>query len=442
MKKYHLIVIGFGKAGKTIAKQASKHGEKVALIEKSAGMYGGTCINIACIPTKVLVEASREGLAFQEAIARKNAVVSALNQKNFHLLADDENIDVIDGLATFKDDKVIAVTKENGEIETLTADKIVINTGASPFIPEIKGVRESRFVYDSTSMMNREELPEKLVIIGGGYIALEFASFFANFGSKVTVVERAENILTKEDPEIAAQVVKDLSGAGIEFVLSADTQEIKDGEQFTTVVTNKGEFEADAVLVAAGRRPNTQNLGLENTNIQVGKGGEVVVNDFLETDVTGVYATGDVKGGLQFTYISLDDARILQNQWYGKKERSLNNRGNVPYSVFITPVLGRVGYTLDEASKNGYQAVENSLPVSQIPRHKINNDPRGLFKVVVDKESREILGASLYGENAEELINVIKMAMDNHFPFTYLRDNIYTHPTMIESFNDLMNLSL
>ncbi|MET3644451.1 hypothiocyanous acid reductase MerA [Streptococcus gallinaceus] len=442
MKKYHLIVIGFGKAGKTIAKQASKHGEKVALIEKSAGMYGGTCINIACIPTKVLVEASREGLAFQEAIARKNAVVSALNQKNFHLLADDENIDVIDGLATFKDDKVIAVTKENGEIETLTADKIVINTGASPFIPEIKGVRESRFVYDSTSMMNREELPEKLVIIGGGYIALEFASFFANFGSKVTVVERAENILIKEDPEIAAQVVKDLSGAGIEFVLSADTQEIKDGEQFTTVVTNKGEFEADAVLVAAGRRPNTQNLGLENTNIQVGKGGEVVVNDFLETDVTGVYAAGDVKGGLQFTYISLDDARILQDQWYGKKERSLNNRGNVPYSVFITPVLGRVGYTLDEASKNGYQAVENSLPVSQIPRHKINNDPRGLFKVVVDKESREILGASLYGENAEELINVIKMAMDNHLPFTYLRDNIYTHPTMIESFNDLMNLSL
>ncbi|MCP1639255.1 pyruvate/2-oxoglutarate dehydrogenase complex dihydrolipoamide dehydrogenase (E3) component [Streptococcus gallinaceus] len=442
MKKYHLIVIGFGKAGKTIAKQASKHGEKVALIEKSAGMYGGTCINIACIPTKVLVEASREGLAFQEAIARKNAVVSALNQKNFHLLADDENIDVIDGLATFKDDKVIAVTKENGEIETLTADKIVINTGASPFIPEIKGVRESRFVYDSTSMMNREELPEKLVIIGGGYIALEFASFFANFGSKVTVVERAENILTKEDPEIAAQVVKDLSGAGIEFVLSADTQEIKDGEQFTTVVTNKGEFEADAVLVAAGRRPNTQNLGLENTNIQVGKGGEVVVNNFLETDVTGVYAAGDVKGGLQFTYISLDDARILQDQWYGKKERSLNNRGNVPYSVFITPVLGRVGYTLDEALKNGYQAVENSLPVSQIPRHKINNDPRGLFKVVVDKESREILGASLYGENAEELINVIKMAMDNHLPFTYLRDNIYTHPTMIESFNDLMNLSL
>ncbi|MCI5775119.1 MAG: FAD-containing oxidoreductase [Aerococcus sp.] len=437
MKQYDIVVIGFGKAGKTFAKFSAQQGKKVAVIEASKEMYGGTCINIACIPTKTLVEASNEGLSYSDALARKNDVVAALNKKNYHNIADEENVDVIDGVAKFVSNKEIDIALTDGGNETVTADTILINTGATTNMLSIDGV-DSPLVYDSTSIMNLKEQPKRLVIIGGGYIALEFASMMNQFGTDVTVLERSSQILSKEDPDIADAVRNDLSDRGIEFITDVDTKEITTENDVAKVHTSTGDYEAEAVLVAAGRHPNTENLGLENTDIKVGEHGEIVVDEKLQSTVDGIYAAGDVVGGMQFTYKSLDDFRIVKSQVFGDGSRTQNNRGEIPYAVFITPVLARIGLTAQEAKDKGFDVLENQLPVNQIPRHKINNDPRGLFKVVVDNENSHILGATLYGQNAEELINYIKLAMDNDIPYTYIRDAIFTHPTMSESFNDLM----
>ncbi|MDD7044616.1 MAG: FAD-dependent oxidoreductase [Anaerococcus sp.] len=436
MKKYDIVVIGFGKAGKTFAKFSAGLGKKVALVEKSNKMYGGTCINVACIPTKVLVKAEREGLGYEEALARKFEVVEDLNNKNYHNLADEENIDVIDGVAKFISNKEIEVTDDEGQSHLIGGDIILINTGSTPNRPKIRGIDSPR-VYDSASFLDLRERPDSLVIIGGGNISLEFASFMAGFGSKVTLLARS-GVLNKEDKDIADEVIKDLEAKGIEIVRGAETQEIFDQDKTSIVRTNKGDYEADAVLVAVGRHPNTEGLGLENTDIDLGERGEILVDKNLETSVKNIYAAGDVIGGLQFTYKSLDDFRIIKSQVYGDKSYNEEKRGAIPYAVYITPVLARVGLTYEEAKDKGYDPVENKVQLNQIPRHKINNDPRGLFKVVVDKESKLILGASLYGENAEELINYIKMAIDNDIPYTYIENAIFTHPTMTESFNDLM----
>ncbi|RIN28756.1 hypothiocyanous acid reductase MerA [Staphylococcus succinus] len=440
MKKFDLIILGFGKGGKTLAKYASSQGQKVAVIEKSKAMYGGTCINIGCIPSKTLVHEGLVHGSFEEAFSRKKDVVTALNNKNYKNLADDKNIEVLDYTARFKSNNEIALFNERGEsIETITAENIVINTGAESVIPKIEGVETSKNLYDSTGIMNLAKQPKHLVIVGGGYIALEFAAMFANFGTKVTVLERGEDIMLKEDKDIVEQVKSDLKNKGIDVVLDVNTERFEDGENSTIVHTTKGDYEAEAVLLATGRKPNV-DLGLENTDIVLGQHGEISVNEYLLTDVPHVYAIGDVKGGMQFTYVSLDDFRIVKDQLFGDSQRSTENRGVIPYTVFIDPPLSRVGLTAVEAKAQGYNILENAIPVNTIPRHKINNDTRGLFKAVVDKDTEEVLGVSLYGQQSEEIINLIKLAIDQKISYKILKDSIYTHPTMIESFNDLFNL--
>ncbi|PTI41772.1 dihydrolipoamide dehydrogenase [Staphylococcus succinus] len=440
MKKFDLIILGFGKGGKTLAKYASSQGQKVAVIEKSKAMYGGTCINIGCIPSKALVHEGLVHGSFEEAFSRKKDVVTALNNKNYKNLADDKNIEVLDYTARFKSNNEIALFNERGEsIETITAENIVINTGAESVIPKIEGVETSKNLYDSTGIMNLAKQPKHLVIVGGGYIALEFAAMFANFGTKVTVLERGEDIMLKEDKDIVEQVKSDLKNKGIDVVLDVNTERFEDGENSTIVHTTKGDYEAEAVLLATGRKPNV-DLGLENTDIVLGQHGEISVNEYLLTDVPHVYAIGDVKGGMQFTYVSLDDFRIVKDQLFGDSQRSTENRGVIPYTVFIDPPLSRVGLTAVEAKAQGYNILENAIPVNTIPRHKINNDTRGLFKAVVDKDTEEVLGVSLYGQQSEEIINLIKLAIDQKISYKILKDSIYTHPTMIESFNDLFNL--
>ncbi|QHW36108.1 FAD-containing oxidoreductase [Staphylococcus ursi] len=441
MEKYDLIVVGFGKAGKTLAKFAAQQGKKVAVIEKSAEMYGGTCINIGCIPSKVLVHDGIEAASFNDAMQRKRDVVSALNHKNYHNLADEDTVDVINMTASFKSAYEIVLLNAQGEtVKTIEGTNIVINTGAKSVIPNIKGVDTSQRVYDSKAIMDLTQQPKRLVIVGGGYIALEFASIFANFGTEVTVLERADQILKKEDEAIAKQVTEDLTQKGIQFVYHAETEAIQDEADVTKVVTSQGTFEADAVLVATGRKPNTEGLNLEGAGVQLGKRGEVVVNDKLQTSVDHIYAVGDVNGGLQFTYISLDDFRIVKSQLFGNGQRTLEQRGAVPYTMFIDPPMSRVGMTAAEAREKGYDVLENQVPVNTMPRHKINNDTRGLFKAVVDAKSGQVLGATLYGQQSEELINIVKLAIDQQLSYAVLRDNIYTHPTMAESFNDLFNV--
>ncbi|MGX0848120.1 hypothiocyanous acid reductase MerA [Staphylococcus auricularis] len=440
MKEFDLVIIGFGKAGKTLAKFASQQGQTVAVVEQSPAMYGGTCINIGCIPSKTLVKEGLKGHDFTTAMSRKRDVVEALNHKNYHNLADEEHITVFDHQARFKSNTEVELLNSSGEVEdVVTAPHIVINTGAKAVIPDIEGVATSQRLYDSTGILNLATQPKHLVIVGGGYIALEFASMFANFGSEVTVLERGNTIMAREDQEIAAEVVKDLKNKGIRIITNAETQKFVDETETTVVQTTQGNFNADAVLLAIGRQPNTE-LGLDHTDIELGSRGEIQVNEHLQTTVDHIYAVGDVKGGLQFTYISLDDFRIVRDQLFNDGTRTTENRGEVPYTVFIDPPLSRVGLTAKEAEDQGYDIKEGKILVSQIPRHKINNDPRGMFKAVVDRNTNRILGATLYGVESEEIINLIKLAIDQHISYEVLRDNIYTHPTMIESLNDLFNI--
>ncbi|EGQ4310769.1 FAD-containing oxidoreductase [Staphylococcus pseudintermedius] len=441
MNQYDLIVVGFGKAGKTLAKFAAQQGKRVAVIEKSAEMYGGTCINIGCIPSKVLVHDGIEAASFNDAMQRKRDVVNALNSKNYHNLADEETVDVINMTASFKSAHAIDLLNAQGEaVQTIEGKNIVINTGAKSVIPNIKGIDTSQRVYDSKAIMDLTQQPKRLVIVGGGYIALEFASIFANFGTTVTVLERSDLILKREDAVIAQQVTEDLTQKGIQFIYNAETEAIEDEADVTKVVTNQGTFEADAILVATGRKPNTEGLNLEAAGVQLGQRGEIIVNDKLQTSVDHIYAVGDVHGGLQFTYISLDDFRIVKSQLFGDGKRTLAQRGVVPYTMFIDPPMARVGMTATEAREKGYDILENQVAVNTMPRHKINNDTRGLFKAVVDAKSGQVLGATLYGQQSEELINIVKLAIDQQLPYAVLRDNIYTHPTMAESFNDLFNV--
>ncbi|EGQ1645097.1 FAD-containing oxidoreductase [Staphylococcus pseudintermedius] len=441
MNQYDLIVVGFGKAGKTLAKFAAQQGKRVAVIEKSAEMYGGTCINIGCIPSKVLVHDGIEAASFNDAMQRKRDVVNALNSKNYHNLADEETVDVINMTASFKSAHAIDLLNAQGEaVQTIEGKNIVINTGAKSVIPNIKGIDTSQRVYDSKAIMDLTQQPKRLVIVGGGYIALEFASIFANFGTTVTVLERSDQILKREDAVIAQQVTEDLTQKGIQFIYNAETEAIEDEADVTKVVTNQGTFEADAILVATGRKPNTEGLNLEAAGVQLGQRGEIIVNDKLQTSVDHIYAVGDVHGGLQFTYISLDDFRIVKSQLFGDGKRTLAQRGVVPYTMFIDPPMARVGMTATEAREKGYDILENQVAVNTMPRHKINNDTRGLFKAVVDAKSGQVLGATLYGQQSEELINIVKLAIDQQLPYVVLRDNIYTHPTMAESFNDLFNV--
>ena len=440
MSHYNLLIIGFGKAGKTLAKYAASQGQSVALVEQSSENYGGTCINHGCIPSKVLVHDGIENVNFETAFSRKKEVVSALNKKNYGNLANDDNIDVLDFKAQFKSNTEVNLVDNNGEVaHTVTADKIVINTGAKSNIPSIKGIDTAQNLYDSRGLLNIEFQPKDLVIISGGYIALEFASMFANFGSTVTVIEHSDQIMPREDKEVVEHAIADLEAKGITFVTDANIDELKNDDSRTVVETSKGIFTADAVLLATGRIPNT-DLALENTDISLGERGEIKVNNHLQTSVEHIYAAGDVKGGLQFTYISLDDFRILKSEIFGDHSRTTDNRGVIPYTVFIDPPLSRVGLTAKEAQEQHYNYVENKILINTVPRHKINNDGRGIFKVVINKDNNEILGATLYGKESEEIINLIKLAIDQHIPYHVLRDNIYTHPTMVESFNDLFNI--
>ena len=437
---YDVIIIGFGKAGKTLAGALGSDGKKVALIEKSSKMYGGTCINVACIPSKTLIEEAGRGQSFKDAMDRKIDVVNALNKKNYDNLADNEKVDVYTNTARFKDSKTVEILDGEDVKEELTSETIVINTGAKSNIPGIEGIDTTKNIFDSEGIMELDHQPDSLVVLGAGYISLEFISLFTKLGTKVTVIDRAEHVLIKEDKDIGTAVYDDLVEAGVEFVSGTETTKVSNDGDSVVVETDNGTFKADAMLVATGRVPNTEGLALEKAGVKLDDDGAVAVDDNLRTTAENIYAVGDVKGGMQFTYISLDDFRIVHDQLKGDGGRTTENRGAVPYTVFIDPPFSKVGMTASQARKKGHEVLEGKVPVKEIPRHKVNNDERGVFKAVVDKETDKVLGASLYGKGSEEIINIIKLAIDHDIPATVLKNNIYTHPTMAESFNNLFDV--
>lgn len=436
-KEIKNIIIGFGKGGKTLAKFLASKNEEVLVIEKSNQMYGGTCINIACLPSKRLIIEAANGVEFTDAINSKNEMTSFLRNANYHMLADEKTVTVLDGTAKFLSDHEIEVTKNDGTKEKYSGKRIFINTGAIPNYVSIPGLAESDKVINSTEAMDQIQMPKKLTIIGSGYIGLEFASMFANYGTQVTVLDVHNDFLPREDNDVSQMIKQDLENTGIIFELGVKIIRIEDDTVFYEKDGQNLSIKSDRILAATGRKPNTQNLGLENTNIELTDNGAIKVNDHLMTTAQNIWAIGDVKGGPQFTYISLDDYRIIKDQLFGDGKRVISDQINIPYSVFITPALSQVGLNEKQAKKQEINYELKKLPVAAIPKARVAKDTRGLFKALVDPTTNQILGATLYGIESYELINQISMAMKAKIPANILRDQIYTHPTMSEAFNDL-----
>ena len=454
MNAFDVIIIGFGKGGKTLAAEFAKRGQKVAIIERSDKMYGGTCINIGCIPTKTLVHQAKMASAlkdatfeersefYRNAVSVKESVTSALRNKNYHNLADNPNVTVYTGIGSF-------VSADVGDVRTatekirLTSKQIIINTGAETVIPPIEGVAGNPFVYTSTSIMELADLPRRLVIIGGGYIGLEFASMYASFGSQVTVLESYPELIAREDRDIAASVKETLEKKGIVFRMNAKVQSVNRVEDKAIVTFADSQtnevfvLEADAVLLATGRRPNTKDLNLEVAGVEVDVRGAIIVDEYLKTTNPNIRAVGDVKGGLQFTYISLDDYRIVREDLFGDKERRTGDRNPVSYSVFIDPPLSRIGLNEEEARRQNRDIIVKKLPVMAIPRAKTLGETDGLLKAIIDKNTGKILGCVLFAPDSGEVINTVAVAMKTGQDYTFLRDFIFTHPSMSEALNDL-----
>lgn len=449
--KYDAVIIGFGKGGKTMAGALGAAGKKVALIEKSDRMYGGTCINVGCIPTKSLVYraglAAAKGGSFEEkaaaykaAMEQKEDLTARLRGKNYQKLDSNPNITVIDGTASFQSPHVVEVEKD-GRTFQVEGEQIFINTGSSAFIPPIEGLKGNPYVYTSEGLLNLTELPSRLVIIGGGYIGVEFSSIYASFGSKVTILQDGDIFLPREDEEIAGAVRESLESRGIRVMTGVKVKALEQAGGKALVAVDNGKevqkLEAEAVLVATGRRPNTAGLNLEAAGVEIGPRGGIVTDDSLTTTAPHIYAMGDVRGGLQFTYISLDDFRSVKSKVLGDGSYTLKERGAVPYSVFLIPPFSRVGLSEKEAVEKGYKVKVARLAAAAIPKAQVLEQPAGLLKAVIDEETGLILGAHLFCQESYEMINMIKLAMDAKVPYQVLGDTIYTHPTMSEAFNDL-----
>lgn len=453
MNHYDTVIIGFGKAGKTLAPQIAATGKKVAIIEKSPLMYGGTCPNVGCIPSKALINSAKKindlspswaerQKAYRTSIENKNQLTATLRNNMYQKMIN-AGVDVIDGQASFVDNKTIQIQTSHGKKE-ITSDKFFINTGAASFIPPIKGI-ENPNIYTSETLMNLPELPQTLAIVGGGYIGLEFASMYAGFGSKVVVFQDLPDFLPREDEDIAQAILSRLKDQRIEFHFGVKVEEFAIWGQQVEVKYLESErqnsLKADAVLIATGRRPEIKALKLENADVETTAFGAIKVNEKLQTTNPRIWAVGDVTGGLQFTYISLDDYRVIRNQLpLGGPTYTTDLRKNVPYSVFLDPPYSRIGLNEKEARTQNRNIKIATLPAAAISRAKATGENQGLLKAIIDSDSSEILGVMLFCTDSYELVNLIKLAMDNHLSYISLRDMIYTHPSMSEAFNDLFNI--
>lgn len=437
MKKVDNLIIGFGKAGKTLAGYLGNKGEKTVLVEKSPLMYGGTCINVGCIPSKFLANSADQRHIssmdnreyYMNSVKNKKDLISKLNKANYDKVANIDNVEVIDGLASFKGEHIIEIqtSTENYEIY---AERIYVNTGTEPFIPNIEGLKIENRIYTSESLMNLEQFPETLTILGSGFIGLEFAATYAKFGSKVTIIDITDKLLAKEDDDVADEVFKSYKGLGVDFIFNAKINFIEQDENKVTIFYSiNGEdkkISSDAFLVATGRKANTKGLNLENAGVETSEKGFIKVNEHLQTNKEHIFAMGDVNGGPQFTYISLDDYRIVKSYLDDKGSYSINDRQVIPFSAFLHPTFSKVGLSEKDAIEQGYNIKVASLPVTAIPKAKILGNQTGIYKAVVDAETKQILGAVLFGEESHEVINIIVSAMTMKKPYSILsQSNIY-----------------
>ena len=455
MKEFDAIVIGAGQAGVPLAKKLAQSGLKTALIEKR--MVGGTCINDGCTPTKAMVAsarlaylASRSGdlgidipaysIDFKAVMARKSAIVVQFREGAIKGVEKTENLTLIYGEAKFKDDQTIYVNGKDGNFENYTAKQIFINTGASPVIPQIEGVNEIKYL-TSTTILQLEEIPEHLLIVGGGYIGLEFGQMFRRFGSKVTLLEKSRRLMPKEDDDVCEVMSEIFKEDGIEILTEAEVTKFSNGSNGKISVTVKlkgkeSNHTCTHVLLASGRKPQTEALGLENTSVECDDHGHVKVNEFLETKAKNVYALGDVKGGPAFTQISYNDYVIVTKNLLENAKMSTVNR-MVPYCMFTDPQLGRVGITEDEAEEQGLDYLVAKIPMKNVARAIETAETRGFMKAVVDKKTKQILGATVIGEQGGEIMTVLQMAMMGKVTYEEVRFATFAHPLYAESLNNL-----
>lgn len=445
-----LLIIGWGKGGKTLAGQVGRAGRRVAVVEQSDLMVGGSCINIACVPTKALIHdaESRRGEDpqswFDAAVARRDTLTRAMRARNHSLLAAVDSVLLVSGTARFTGPREVVVSGLDDRIR-ITAGAVCINTGSRAALPAVPGARLGGRIHDSESIQHVSPLPRRLTVIGGGYVGLEFSSMFAQFGSEVTVLHRGARPLRREDDDVAAVAIAALEDAGVRFVADATVTRIAQDDAAARVVyeTRAGESssESEAVLIAVGRRPWTNGLGLEAAGVDVDEHGWIVVDEHLRTSAEGVWALGDVHGGAQFTYTSLDDARIVGDQLLGDGRRTVGDRVAVPSTLFLSPPLSRVGLTERQAREQGYDvrvAAKRVADIAAMPRPKIEGDPRGIIKVVVDAATGMVLGAALMHVHSQEVINLVALALRHGIPAAQLREGIWTHPSATEALNEVL----
>lgn len=453
-KKYDAIIIGSGQGGTPLAKALAKARWKTAIVEREH--IGGTCINVGCTPTKTMFNSARVAYLARrsadfgvhsgpvtvnmiEVRARKQKVVDSFRDGGLRGIEKTTGLDLLKGEASFIGPNSIEVRMNDGGSQLLTAGKIFINTGGRPSVPKVDGLDNIPYL-DSTSIMELDRLPEHLLVMGGGYIGLEFGQMFRRYGSQVTIVNRGDQVLTREDPDVANEIANILREDGINLLARSEATRVDraDGLIRLTVRTPQGEttLTGSDLLVAAGRTPNTAGLNLHAAGIETDDRGFVKVNDKLETNVQGVYALGDVNGGPQFTHISYDDFRIIRANLIEGGDARTTNRF-VPYTVFMDPQLGRVGLTETEARGSGLNIRVAKLPMAHVARAIEMSETRGFIKAVVDADTDRILGCAVLGVEGGELMAVFQIAMMGQVPYTLLKEGIFAHPTMAESLNNL-----
>ncbi len=453
---FDAIIIGAGQAGTPLSTTLAEAGMRTALIERKH--VGGTCVNEGCSPTKTMVASGRVAYLARRAAdygvhtgpisvdlhkvrERKQNIVDRFRNGSQARIEKTANLELIFGDARFTDPRTVEVRSNVGATRSLSAKYIFINAGTRASRPRVEGLDEVE-VLDNASIMELELLPQHLLILGGGYIGLEFGQLFRRFGSRVTIVHPRAQLLKDEDPDVAEEIEKILREDGIEILLNARAVR---GGQTGGAVRLQVEQEGHAInltgshlLGATGRVPNSDTLNLAAAGIEMEEHGSgfIKVNDRLETTAQGVYALGDIKGGPAFTHISYDDFRIIRANLLEKKNASTRGR-LVPYTLFIDPQLGRVGLTETEARAQGRKIRVAKLPMTSVARAQETDETRGFMKAVVDAESNQILGAAVLGIEGGEVMAAIEIAMMGKLPYTALRDGVFAHPTLVESLNNL-----
>lgn len=453
--RYDAIIIGAGQAGMPLSTALAKAGRSTALIEREH--VGGACINNACTPTKTMAASARVAYLARRAHdygvdagpvsvdqvrvrQRKQAVVDSFRGGDERRIERTERLDLIRGEARFTGPRSLDVRLPNGQVQQLTSDLIFINCGSRPAQPPIPGL-DTVTALDSTSVMELDATPEHLLVLGGGYVGLEFGQMFRRFGSQVTIVERGPQLLEREDADVGEEIAKILREDGIEIILEAQAigvQQARGGLIELTIQTKDGQrpLAASHLLVATGRRPNTDWLDLPAAAVETDERGYIRVNERLETNVPGVYALGEVNGDPAFTHMAYDDYRIIRANLLEGGSATTTGR-LVPYAVFTDPQLGRVGLSEKEARAQGLRIRVGKMPMSWIARALEVDEPRGLMKAVVDAETDRILGCAVLGIEGGELMAMLEIAMVGQVPASVLREAIFAHPTLAESLNNL-----